>query len=123
VEIDHLDGKDPETDMTFSQITPAQAAGRADLLLVDVREAEERFEVRPADSLHVPLGGVESRLAELPRDRTVAFICRSGGRSSMAARVAAARGLTVANVDGGMLAWTEAGLPVASGPESPKEAR
>jgi rhodanese-related sulfurtransferase len=106
---------------TFTDITPAEAAAREDLLLVDVRESEERHEVRPPESLHVPLGAVERRVAELPRDRPVAFICRSGGRSRMAARFAAGKGLTAVNVDGGMLAWERAGLPLASGPETTKE--
>ena len=104
--------------MTITQLTPAEVAARGDVVLVDVRESDERAEVRAPASVHVPLGEVESRLSELPRDRTVAFVCRSGGRSSMAARVAAGVGLTVANVDGGMLAWQAAGLPVASGPEN-----
>ena len=107
--------------MTIPQLTPAETAARDDLVLVDVREAAERAEVRPPQSLHVPLGEVESKLPQLPRDRTVAFVCRSGGRSAMAARVAAATGLSVANVDGGMLAWEAAGLPTESGPETTKE--
>ena len=106
------------TNQTISQLSPSQAAGRDDLLLVDVRGANEREEVRAPHAAHIPLDEVESRLAELPRDRTVAFICRSGGRSSMAAQVAADRGLDVANVDGGMLAWEAAGLPVERGPEA-----
>ena len=104
--------------MTIPQLTPAQVAARDDLVLVDVREAGERAEVRAPQSVHVPLGEVEARLSELPRDRTVAFVCRSGGRSGRAARVAAAHGLTAANVGGGMVAWEAAGLPVASGPEN-----
>jgi rhodanese-related sulfurtransferase len=102
-------------------LTPAEVAARDDLVLVDVREPAERVAARPAESLHVPLGAMHSRLADLPRDRTVAFICHSGGRSAMAAQVAAGRGLAVANVDGGMLAWSAAGLPVATGPETTKE--
>lgn len=109
------------TNPTIEQISPREAATRDDLLLVDVRGADEREEVRPPRSTHIPLGEVEAQLGELPRDRTVAFVCRSGGRSSMAATVAAASGVTVANVDGGMLAWEAAGLPVEWGPETTNE--
>ena len=109
------------TNQTVSQLSPAQAAARDDLLLVDVRGADEREETRAPQSVHIPLGQVEAQLARLPRDRTIAFICRSGGRSGMAAEVAARRGLDVANVDGGMLAWEAAGLPTESGPETTKE--
>ncbi len=105
------------TSHTTVQIKPAEAVARQDLVLVDVRSAGERVEARPPESIHVPLAAVESGLNELPRDRTVAFICGSGARSAMAAGVAAGRGLDVANVDGGMVAWAAAGLPIASGPE------
>jgi rhodanese-related sulfurtransferase len=109
------------TNQTIDQISPSQAAARDDLLVVDVRDASEREEARAPHTLHIPLGQIEGRLAELPGDRTIAFICRSGGRSTMAANVAAGRGLDVVNVDGGMLAWEAAGLPVERGPETAKE--
>lgn len=103
-----------------TELSPTAAAGQAtggELVLVDVREPSERAEARPANSMHIPLGDLPSRLDELPRDRTVAFICRSGGRSAKATRAAADHGLSSANVRGGLLAWTDAGLPVDSGPE------
>lgn len=107
----------------ITELSPAVAAERArrdEIVLVDVRELDERLSERPADSLHIPLGDLGLRLDELPRDRTVAFICLAGGRSSQAAQAAASIGLDVANVDGGMLAWKRAGLPVGSGAERPR---
>jgi rhodanese-related sulfurtransferase len=102
------------------RLSPAQAREGADageLLLVDVREHDERLELRPAGSRHVPLGELPDRLAELPHDRTVAFICRSGARSAMAARMAIAHDLRVADVDGGLTLWHAVGLPTETGPE------
>ena len=87
------------------------------MVLVDVREPDERAQARPAPSRHIALGDLPARLGELPRDRTVAFLCRSGTRGATAARAAARHGLRVANVRGGLMAWSVAGLPVASGPE------
>jgi len=101
----------------------AEAARRGELILVDVRELDERAEARPAGSRHLPLSELASRLDELAREQTVAFICRSGSRSAMAARIAAEHGLTVVNVRGGLLAWSEVGLPVESGPEQPRARR
>ena len=101
-------------------LSPTEAADRAsrgDLVLVDVRESSKRTQARPANSRHIPLADLPTELSELPRDQTVAFICRSGGRSQKAARAAADHGLTAANVQGGLNAWTEADLPVDSGPE------
>jgi len=102
-----------------TELSPAEVAHGIrsnELILVDVREADERARSRPAGSRHIPLGDLPTRLGELPGDRTVAFICRSGSRSAMAAHAAADRGLSAANVRGGVLAWTDAGLPVDSGP-------
>ena len=111
------------TTPAITQIRPAEAAARRDLVLVDVRTTVEREEMRAPESIHLPLAAVESGVTEMPRDRTLAFICGSGARSSLAAAVAAGRGLQVANVDGGMLAWAAAGLPITSGPELTDEAR
>jgi rhodanese-related sulfurtransferase len=55
-----------------------------------------------------------SRLRQdtLPRDRRVLALCRVGGRSAAVAEALDQLGYDVANVDGGMLAWSAAGLPV-----------
>jgi rhodanese-related sulfurtransferase len=53
------------------------------------------------------------RIAELDRDREYVVYCRSGNRSSQATAMMAARGFTDVNdVDGGIVAWEAAGLPV-----------
>jgi len=104
----------------ISLISPADAAHQAadgTLVLVDVREPDERLEARPVGSVHIPLAEVQSRLGELPGDRTIAFICRSGRRSALAARTAGDHGLSAADVGGGVLAWQSAGLPTESGAE------
>lgn len=102
------------------KVTPSDAADgvrTGKIVLVDVREPGEREEIRPAASRHIPLGDLPGRLGELPRDRTVAFICRSGGRSAKATQVATEAGMTALNVSGGMEAWRKAGLDTESGAE------
>jgi rhodanese-related sulfurtransferase len=70
----------------------------------------------------LPLSEFEARYLDLPRDRQLLMICRSGGRSLRAAAFLAQQGFArVANVDGGMIAWKAAGLPVRSGPPAPGE--
>ena len=61
--------------------------------------------------MHVRLGG---RAAELPRDREVFVICRSGTRSAYAAQALAGGGLSAVNVAGGMTGWAVAGRPMVS---------
>lgn len=80
-----------------------QRAGR--LELVDVREDAERAQGFAPGSRHLPLSRLRDGLGELPVDRPVAFICRSGHRSAMAASAARRAGLDARNVAGGMAEW------------------
>ncbi len=109
-----------------AQLIPSEAAAKAaagELVLVDVRERDERKQARPAGSRHIPLGELPTRLHELPQDQPVAFICRSGGRSAMATSAASAAGLSAANVRGGLIAWADAGLAIESGAEPTTSSR
>ena len=87
-------------------------------LLIDVREADEYAEGHAPGSVLIPLGQLPSRLAELQAspDRPVALICRSGRRSARAAEILRQAGFSkVDNIEGGMNAWSAAGLPVLKG--------
>lgn len=85
-------------------------------LLVDVREANEYAEVHAQGATLLPLSELESRFAELPKDRPLLMICRSGARSARAGEYLLAQGYSdVTNLAGGTLAWKEAGLPVDEG--------
>ena len=97
-------------------ITPGAASDRffmGLLVIVDVRSEAEWARVRVPGATHIPLGQVAGRLHELRRDRPVAFVCRSGHRSALAARRAAQQRDDVATIAGGMNAWLAAGLPAA----------
>ncbi len=99
------------------------AAGEAvPPLLVDVREPNEIVQVRAADVAVMPMSTFMLRYRELPTDRPLLMICRSGGRSAQATAFLLANGWTdVANVAGGMLSWEQAGLSVRRGPLAPGE--
>ena len=91
-------------------------------LLVDVREPREFEEVRAEDVALLPMSSLPQRLADLPADRELLFICRSGARSGQVTAYLRAQGREdVWNVNGGMLAWERAGLPVRTGPPDPAE--
>lgn len=93
---------------------PARTSGP---LLVDVREPNEIEEVRAEGAIVMPLSTFMARHAELPLDRPLMMICRSGARSGQAAGFLLANGWTdVTNVAGGTLAWLQADLPVRRGP-------
>ena len=87
-----------------------QSAGA---LLVDVRQPDEWSAGHAPNAKLIPLGSLASRLAEVPRDREVLLICRSGNRSGSAQRQLLQLGYEqVFNVSGGMHAWAGAGLPI-----------
>jgi rhodanese-related sulfurtransferase len=63
----------------------------------------------------IPLDELRERVGEVPSDRPVVALCRSGRRSAMATQILRAAGITrVANLTGGMLRWRDLGLPVAT---------
>jgi rhodanese-related sulfurtransferase len=83
--------------------------------LIDVREPTEWAATGvPPGAVLIPLAEVEGRApAELVSDRPVYVICKSGTRSRQAAETLIRLGFTeVYNVDGGIQAWLQAGLPV-----------
>ncbi|HEY8806958.1 MAG TPA: rhodanese-like domain-containing protein [Candidatus Limnocylindria bacterium] len=93
-------------------MTPEDARARTDLHLLDVREPDEWQAGHIAGSQHVPLGELRSRLAEVPKDKTILAICRHGNRSEAAARGLRTLGYAVENLEGGVTAWRGAGLPL-----------
>jgi NADPH-dependent 2,4-dienoyl-CoA reductase/sulfur reductase-like enzyme/rhodanese-related sulfurtransferase len=77
-------------------------------LLLDVREAPELAVESVPDALNIPLGQLRSRLAELPRDREILVVCRSGQRAYYATRLLLQKGFKARTVSGGMLSRTHA---------------
>jgi len=90
-------------------------------LLLDVREPDEYAQGHAPGSTLIPLGQLEQRLNGIAgyKDKPVAVICHSGRRSAQAAKLLDKAGFSaVSNVEGGMLAWQKAGLPVVTGAAS-----
>lgn len=90
------------------------AALGPDVRLIDVREPDEWAAGHVPYAELVPLATVPDHLDRFDAAPTY-VICRSGGRSSAACEFAAAQGLDVVNVVGGMLAWSAAGHDTTSG--------
>lgn len=86
--------------------------------LIDVRTPAEYGEVHASIAKNFPLGkfDVGSVLTQHPGSGPLYVICRSGSRGKQACEKLAAAGCTRAvNVEGGTLAWEQAGLPVVRG--------
>jgi hydroxyacylglutathione hydrolase len=101
---------------TIAQRTPAEVAAmvaRGEATVIDVRGRAEWEAGHLPDVPNIPVGYLGEHLDELPTDRPLVLHCQGGGRSSIAASVLQARGLTnVVNMSGGFGAWQQAGLPV-----------
>jgi rhodanese-related sulfurtransferase len=91
-------------------------------LIIDVREPNEYAQLRARGAVLLPLGRLNNRVKDLPRDREILLMCRTGGRSANATQFLAANGFeNVTNVSGGIVAWHNAGLPTTSGEPEPGE--
>lgn len=92
---------------------PQTVAGRLDQVqLVDVRYDKEWQEGHIEGAMHIPEDDLEHRLDELDRSRPVITVCRAGSRSDDAADWLRGQGFDAQNLEGGMLAWKWAGLPI-----------
>ena len=87
---------------------------RQGAILLDVREGPEWRAGHAPGARHIPLSHLPARMKDLPPQRTVVTVCRSGHRSALAARMLAREGREVISLSGGMHAWARAGLPVAA---------
>ena len=73
--------------------------------------------------MHIPLGQLAARQDELATDRTILAICRSGVRSDHVMQALRRAGYDAQNLDGGMHAWEEAGLPFVAEDGGPSPRR
>lgn len=103
---------------SMSHVRPEEAAARVAqdaAVIVDVRGRAEWDEGHLPGAIHIPLGELPERMAELPAGRPLIMQCQGGGRSAIAASLVMSRGVTsVANLAGGLDAWRGAGLPVGA---------
>jgi rhodanese-related sulfurtransferase len=100
---------------SYVDITPAVLNSwleDKDFLFVNVHIPYEG-EIEPTDAF-VPFDDIEGNLGVFPdRDAKIVLYCRSGSMSATAARTLVDLGYTnVWNLDGGMIAWQEAGYPL-----------
>jgi rhodanese-related sulfurtransferase len=81
--------------------------------LLDVRTDAEIAQGKIPQGEPMPLHLIPLRMNEMDKHATTVFYCRSGGRSAQAAAFFAGNGFAdVYNLQGGIIAWANAGLPV-----------
>ena len=77
----------------------------AGAFLLDVRELDEWDAGHAPEAIWIPMGELQARAAELPRDRRIVTICRTGSRSRVVTDALTQAGYDAVNVDGGMRIW------------------
>ena len=88
------------------------------IVIVDVRRDDEWVTGHVKGAIHIPIDDLQSRIDELPRDKTLLFICVSGGRAGRACEIAATMGYpseSLYNVEDGTPSWIERSLPTSYG--------
>ncbi len=103
--------------MTIPELSPSEVleAVKGGALFVDVREAYELDEVAYdiPGLVHIPMGEVQVRIAEFPKNCEVIIGCRSGKRSMNVCQFLAMNGFSnVKNLSGGIIGWSEAKMPI-----------
>lgn len=77
------------------------------VVLLDVREDDERAAASILPSLHIPMNSVPDRLDEIPRDKRLVVYCHHGGRSYAVAGYLETEGFKeVTNLTGGIDEWS-----------------
>jgi rhodanese-related sulfurtransferase len=106
--------------MIFGEDVPAIDAAEVpeEAYLLDVRQPDEWEAGHAPTAVHIPMGELSDRAAEVPRERDVYVICRSGARSAQVTAALNNAGWQAHNVDGGMKRWAEAGRPLVNDSDS-----
>ncbi len=100
-------------------VSVAEAAAMRDAgaFVLDVREPDEWATGHIEGATLIPLNALGARVAEVPRDRDVVVVCRSGNRSAQGRDILLGAGYTlVTSMAGGMNDWVTTGRPVVTGP-------
>ena len=85
------------------------------LLVLDTRDQEEWESGHIAGAMHIYIGHLEKRLAEVPQDIMIAVICTVGHRAGLGASILLRADYPkVYNVLGSVKAWKAAGFPVTT---------
>jgi rhodanese-related sulfurtransferase len=98
-----------------STLQATMMMNKEDAQVLDVREEAEFAKGHVINAHSIPLAQLEKRVGELSKfkDKPVIVHCETGGRSGAGIEVLKKNGFNkVFNLNGGIAAWQQAGLPV-----------
>ena len=108
----------PSDDTSINQVSPIESAGLQSndfAVIIDVRTDGEWKSERIPGAIHIPLDELNERMAELKsfEGKQLIMQCAVGGRSSEAVEILQQAGFNnVSNMNGGIVAWNKAKLPL-----------
>jgi phage shock protein E len=89
---------------------------QSDTFVVDVRTQEEWNEYHAPNTTLIPLDQLQARLSEVPKDRKILVVCRSGNRSQQGRDILLAAGYNATSMTGGLKEWYAKGYPIEGAP-------
>jgi rhodanese-related sulfurtransferase len=99
-----------ERELAPERVADMLEAGQ--IALVDVRTPEEHEAGHVAGDTHLPIERLAQGAADLETSKPLVFYCRVGERSAVAAEALSASGREAYSMAGGLIAWSERGLPL-----------
>ena len=84
--------------------------------VVDVRTQEEWDEYHAPNTTLIPLDQLQSRLSEVPKDKKILVVCRSGNRSQQGRDILLSAGYNATSMTGGLNEWYAKGYPIEGAP-------
>lgn len=105
---------------TVNTETFSKETNESDVQIIDVRTPEEfaQGHIENAVNINIMDNNFETEISKLDKSKKTLVYCKSGGRSSDAAQKLSSMGFeNISNLEGGLLAWQNAGLKVIQGNE------
>jgi len=113
VQISNMGAGQYPSEINVSQASDLRTQGA---FILDVRQPEEWAQFHIPGATLIPLGDLPNRLNEVPKDKEVVVVCRTGHRSAQGRDILKNAGFTkVTSMAGGVTQWQTAGLPIATG--------
>jgi len=117
--IKNMNRQEPTASSVPLEVSVDEAAKleQKDWFFLDVREPSEWEEAHIPYATLIPLGELTARLSEIPKDRNIVVVCRSGNRSAVRRDLLLNSGFAnVTSMAAGMNSWQARGYPVVTGP-------
>lgn len=84
--------------------------------VVDVRTQQEWDEYHAPNATLIPLDQLQARLSEVPKDKEILVVCRSGNRSQQGRDILLSAGYNATSMTGGLKEWYSKGYPIEGAP-------